>query len=236
MEPDVSLAVVTGGAGGIGNAVARRLLAAGSTVVMVDSNERALEEALSTSREHAGRIHARCLDVRDPQAVLRCAQDIETTVGPVDALVTCAGVTRSGPAETMTFQNWKLVLDVNLDGTFLCCQAFGKAMLARKHDLLHGRPGRLVRTGQLQRVEVGGHRAHQDARHRMGPQGRARQRDRAGTGEHADDGACARARAIGHVRRTHAACASGGADRNRRDRLLPALTRRFVHERRGGAG
>lgn len=131
MKAEISLAIVTGGAGGIGNAVVRRLLDDGSTVVMLDANQRALDKALAASAEHGQRIHGRCLDVSDPDAVHRCAEEVETNIGAPDALVTCAGLTRSGPAETMTFANWKLVLDVNLNGTFLCCQAFGKGMLAR---------------------------------------------------------------------------------------------------------
>ncbi|WP_345540679.1 SDR family NAD(P)-dependent oxidoreductase [Variovorax defluvii] len=128
---EISLAVVTGGAGGIGNAVARRLLEGGSSVVIIDSNQAALDKALAAFSAFEDRVHARCVDVRDPTAVQQCADDVEASIGPVDALATCAGVTRSGPAEAMSFANWKLVLDVNLDGTFLCCQAFGKGMLAR---------------------------------------------------------------------------------------------------------
>lgn len=131
MKSETSLAVVTGAAGGIGKAVARRLLEAGSVVVMLDSNQTALDLTLSEFGELAAQAHARCVDVRDPNAVQQCAQFVEAEIGPADALVTCAGVTRSGSAETMSFENWKMVLDVNLDGTFLCCQAFGKGMLAR---------------------------------------------------------------------------------------------------------
>jgi 3-oxoacyl-[acyl-carrier protein] reductase len=132
IERTISLAVVTGGAGGIGNAVVCRLLAGGSTVVMLDANQAALDQAQASLAQHSARLHTRCVDVRDPQAVQQCADSVEANIGPVDALATCAGVTRSGPAEAMSFANWKLVLDVNLDGTFLCCQAFGKGMLARK--------------------------------------------------------------------------------------------------------
>ncbi len=131
MKTDIALAIVSGAAGGIGKAVVRRLLEGGSHVVMLDANQAALDQVRADFGEWAPQIHARSVDVRNPQAVQRCAEFVEAEVGPVDALVTCAGVTRSGPAETMSFEHWKMVLDVNLDGTFLCCQAFGKAMLAR---------------------------------------------------------------------------------------------------------
>jgi len=136
MKDSVSLAVVTGGARGIGNAVTRRLLQDGASVVMVDADPAALEEARAALGEYKGRVHVRTLDVRDPVAVQKCAESIEAEIGPVDALVTCAGVSRSGPAESMSFETWKLVMDVNLDGTFLCCQAFGRSMLVRNRGAI----------------------------------------------------------------------------------------------------
>lgn len=131
MTNSLSLAVVTGGARGIGQAVTRQLLEEGKSVVMLDADQSALEQAMVTLAEFHGRIHARCVDVREASAVQSCAESIEADLGPVDALVTCAGTTRLGAVESLDFADWKLVLDINLDGTFLCCQAFGRAMLAR---------------------------------------------------------------------------------------------------------
>lgn len=127
-----ALTVVTGGAQGIGMAVAMLLVSAGRPVVLVDMNAEALAQAQTAlAALGGGQVTTRVLDVRDAAATPACARDIEATIGPVEALVTCAGTTRSSAAATMPLDDWNLVLDINLTGTFLSCQAFAAAMLHR---------------------------------------------------------------------------------------------------------
>lgn len=124
-------AVITGGAQGIGLSVARQLAQAGVPLVLLDQNAAQLEQARATLAAEGARVETRVLDVRDAVASQACARSIEAELGPVGSLVTCAGTTRSSPAASMSLQDWSLVLDINLTGTFLSAQAFAQGMLQR---------------------------------------------------------------------------------------------------------
>ncbi len=125
-------AIVTGGARGIGLACGQALGEAGARVVIADRDGEAADAAargLSTAGVEA---HACTLDVTDPDAVRAAAQTLNTRFGAVDILVANAGIARSGvAAESVTDADWRAVIDVNLNGVFWCCRAFGGAMLGR---------------------------------------------------------------------------------------------------------
>ncbi len=121
------MAVVTGGAAGIGLAIARRLVQSGATVALWDRDPAALARA-EAELGHGTRAHA--LDVSDPEAVARAAQDTERALGRIDILVCSAGIT--GP-NTTTWEYpvaaWRQVIDVNLNGLFYCNRAVVPVML-----------------------------------------------------------------------------------------------------------
>jgi len=142
---------VTGAAKGIGLALTRHLLASGKRVVMMDSDSAALQEISEDLCDAGGQTYAFAVDVTDETGLRRVAAEVESHIGPVSSLVTCAGIARSERAELMSLQDWKVVLDVNLTGTFLSCQAFGVPMLSRGRGAivtissgsgLGGQPGR----------------------------------------------------------------------------------------------
>jgi len=114
-------AIVTGGAAGIGFAIAQRLAHSGAKVTLWDRDARALSE---TSKAIAGGVHEVAVDVADESAVRRALEETLAKMGRVDALVCSAGIT--GP-NTTTWEYpvdaWKQVLDVNLTGVFLCNRA-----------------------------------------------------------------------------------------------------------------
>ena len=114
-------AVVTGGAAGIGLAVAERLAASGARVALWDRDQAALEMARSRLGEQTVVIP---LDVTDNDAVERAARTTEATMGGIDVLVCSAGVT--GP-NTTTWEYpvdaWRQVFDVNVHGLFYCNRA-----------------------------------------------------------------------------------------------------------------
>jgi NAD(P)-dependent dehydrogenase (short-subunit alcohol dehydrogenase family) len=123
-------AVVTGGAAGIGLAIAQRFAASGATVALWDRDEAALAKAKA---EVGPRTVTQALDVADPGAVTRAAQETERALGKIDALVCAAGIT--GPNATTweyPVAEWRQVMDVNLNGLFYCNRAVVRAML--KHD------------------------------------------------------------------------------------------------------
>lgn len=124
--------MVTGGASGIGKAIAE--LAAGQKchVVIMDVNYEAAELVASKLASTDCRCLAVTCDVRDPASVEQTVKQIEEELGPIDGLVTSAGVSRPSPAETMPMEKWATVLDINLTGSFLVCQAVGRRMIERR--------------------------------------------------------------------------------------------------------
>ena len=124
-------AVVTGGAAGIGFAVAQRLASSGATIALWDRDAAALARAESS----LGRgTLTQAVDVADADAVARAAQDAERALGAIDVLVCSAGIT--GP-NTTTWEYpvdaWRQVVDVNLNGLFYCNRAVVPIMLKRDY-------------------------------------------------------------------------------------------------------
>jgi NAD(P)-dependent dehydrogenase (short-subunit alcohol dehydrogenase family) len=124
------IAVVTGAARGIGLAASEALAEAGATVVLTDMNP----ELLASSRESlAAKGHAvdsEILEVTDNKAVQAVHDAVLARHGRVDVLVNNAGIAISNhPAESMADEVWNKVIDVNLNGVFWCCRAFGNTML-----------------------------------------------------------------------------------------------------------
>ena len=121
------VAVVTAAVQGIGEAIARSLAEAGARVAVTYRDQaRAELVARSLGEGHAGFA----LDVRSTASVDEAATAVAERLGEPTILVNNAGVNRIGPTETMSDEDWELVLDVNLTGTFRCCRAFGSRMLA----------------------------------------------------------------------------------------------------------
>jgi 3-oxoacyl-[acyl-carrier protein] reductase len=122
-------AIVTGGARGIGLAVVERLAGSGARVVIWDRDE-AATTAASARTGHPGVA----VDVTDEQAVTTAVARSEAAVGPIDILVTSAGIT--GPnlrVEDYPVDAWRQVVDVDLTGTFLCSRAVIRGMRARDY-------------------------------------------------------------------------------------------------------
>ncbi len=115
-------AVVTGGAAGIGFAIAQRLVASGAKVCLWDRDDKALADA---TRALGAAAHAVKVDVADESSVAAARDAALKHLGKVDVLVCSAGIT--GPNTTVAeypLADWKQVLDINLTGVFLCNRAF----------------------------------------------------------------------------------------------------------------
>ena len=114
------VALVTGGAGGIGKAVAQALAGSGATVIAADVTAAA-------TAAHDGIEHI-ALDVTQAAQVRACVDGILARHGRLDILVNVAGVVSLGNAAGLDEQEWDRVMDINLKGSFLCCQAVLPAM------------------------------------------------------------------------------------------------------------
>ncbi|MEZ5666805.1 MAG: SDR family oxidoreductase [Alphaproteobacteria bacterium] len=124
--------IVTGGGQGIGLACAEALGEAGATVVVADMVEERVEAAVATLTGNGRKAVGKRLDVTKSADVDRVAAEVAAELGGVDVLVNNAGVARSDVrAEDTSDEHWRFHMDVNVDGVFWCCRAFGKAMLAR---------------------------------------------------------------------------------------------------------
>lgn len=122
------VALVTGGAGAIGLAIADALLEAGAVVVIADRDGELLNEALQA--RSGARLSGAIFDVTDPDSVTAAIDAVVAEHGRIDILVNNAGIARSEtPAETVTDEHWRNVIDVNLNGTFWCARAAGRHML-----------------------------------------------------------------------------------------------------------
>lgn len=124
--------VVTGAAGGLGSAMARGVAAAGAAVAVADTDLARAEAVGAGIRAGGGRAAAFGVDVTDPASVAALVEAVTRALGPIDGLVNAAGITRRGAAAEFPLADWQRILAVNLTGTFLCCQAVGAGMLARR--------------------------------------------------------------------------------------------------------
>jgi NAD(P)-dependent dehydrogenase (short-subunit alcohol dehydrogenase family) len=125
------VAVVTGGAQGIGLACVEALSEAGAYVYIADRNLKIAQEAQAAMKAKGYAAGVIEMEVTDSKQVDAAAARVMAEKGRVDILVCNAGIARSQtPAEDVTDDHWLNVIDVNLNGLFWCCRAFGKTMLA----------------------------------------------------------------------------------------------------------
>ncbi|MGH6788107.1 MAG: SDR family NAD(P)-dependent oxidoreductase [Pseudolabrys sp.] len=124
------VAVITGGANGIGQAFAKRLAEDGVHIAIMD-----LAPAAETVKmvEAAGRqVLAVSCDVSSPDAVAAMAKQVQGKFSHVDIVVNCAGIFPQKEFSEMTFADWRKVISTNLDSTFLVSSAFTPGMIQRK--------------------------------------------------------------------------------------------------------
>lgn len=133
------VAIVTGGASGVGREVAARLTQEGAKVVLWDMNA----DALADAKAATGAVDAVQLDVTDADAVQAAADDVAQKLGRVDVLIASAGITGATvPVQEFPLDSWRRVIDINLNGLFYCCRAVIPHML--KNDY-----GRIVNVSSV---------------------------------------------------------------------------------------
>jgi NAD(P)-dependent dehydrogenase (short-subunit alcohol dehydrogenase family) len=127
------IALVTGGGQGIGLACAEALADAGAKVIIADRDAKIAEEGRAALRAKNANAEVVMMDVTDSGSVNQIADELVARHGKIDILVNNAGIARSEtPAEKVADEHWLNVVDVNLNGTFWCCRAFGRHMLEAK--------------------------------------------------------------------------------------------------------
>ena len=125
---DGKVALVTGAAQGIGEAIARRFAAAGAHVVAADLNAAGVEELAAQLRAARGSAEGRELDVRSDEDVRALVGDIVSGYQRIDVLVNCAGIIPVIPLEDISSADWDEVIAVNVKGVFFATRAVMAAM------------------------------------------------------------------------------------------------------------
>jgi NAD(P)-dependent dehydrogenase (short-subunit alcohol dehydrogenase family) len=125
--------IVTGASGGIGRRLAVGLAEAGADVACIDlPDQRAgLDETTSRIQSLGRRSLALAADVTSTASINQAIATHENQIGPLNGAVNCAGINNSAAAEEMSEEQWRRLIDVNLTGIFLSCQAEASRMLAQ---------------------------------------------------------------------------------------------------------
>lgn len=126
------VAIVTGGAGGIGSAICTALAHDGHRVVVADSNATNAEQLASQLKGHGKEATGVAVDVADKDSVARMMDRALKQYGQVDFQINTAGVRSMMPVEDMPFEEWERVIRINLGGIFLCSQAAAAVMRTRQ--------------------------------------------------------------------------------------------------------
>lgn len=144
------VAVVTGGASGMGEASCHELGRRGHKVAVLDLNGEAAQRVAEELRTDGITALAVGVDVSDHAAVAEAFAKVRTELGPVHVLVTSAGIVGWAPSVELTPQAWQRVIDVNLTGTFFCAQAalpdmigagWGRIVMISSSSAQRGSPG-----------------------------------------------------------------------------------------------
>ncbi|MCX7888947.1 MAG: SDR family oxidoreductase [Rhodobacteraceae bacterium] len=125
------VAVVTGGAGGIGAAIATRLAGEGARVVVTDVNAAGAEAVAARLTAAGQRARALAADIATREGCLALIDDVLAQEGRIDVLCNNAGIIRRGPLLSITPEDWRLSFAVNIDAMFHLCQAALPGMIAQ---------------------------------------------------------------------------------------------------------
>lgn len=126
------VALVTGAASGIGLATARRLAGEGAAVALLDRDAPRLKDAVSSISRDGARVGSWSIDVTDATAVDEAVDSVARTLGPIDVVVTAAGILESGTVEGQDLALWDRTIAINLRGQLLVARAVLPMMQQRE--------------------------------------------------------------------------------------------------------
>jgi NAD(P)-dependent dehydrogenase (short-subunit alcohol dehydrogenase family) len=138
-------AIVTGTSRGLGQYLARALAKAGADLVLTSRNRDHLRTFEAEIKALGRRAISLELDVRSHESIERMATDAEDAFGHLDILINNAGCNVRKPALDVTWEDWNLILDTNLRGSFFVAQAVARRMIARRY-------GRIINIGSVTSV------------------------------------------------------------------------------------
>jgi NAD(P)-dependent dehydrogenase (short-subunit alcohol dehydrogenase family) len=139
------VALVTGTSRGLGQYMARALAKAGADLILTSRECNRLSEFEAEIKSLGRRAVSLELDVRSLESIAQMVQDAESAFGRIDILVNNAGCNVRKPALDVTWDDWNLILDTNLRGSFFVAQAVARGMIARNY-------GRIINIGSVTSV------------------------------------------------------------------------------------
>lgn len=126
-------AIVVGGGSGLGHQMAIALAKAGANVVVGSRRLEVCENVVNEIGTLGGQAFALSLDVTDPKSVGQAVEKVISQFGKIEILVNASGIAYEIPATEMPFKEWQVMIDTNLTGTFLMCQAVGRYMIENNY-------------------------------------------------------------------------------------------------------
>ena len=142
MKLQGKVAVVSGGASGIGEGICRRFAQEGASVIVADIDGAKAEAVAQELASNGGESMSFAVDVCLYDQVLALVESTERRFGRLDVLVTAAGISKVRPIEQLSIDWWQAVINVNLNGLFYCCHAAAGVMMRQKS-------GKIVNIGSL---------------------------------------------------------------------------------------
>lgn len=136
------VALITGASSGIGAAIAKVYAGEGASVVLAARSEDKLNTVAAEINGLGGRARSIVCDVTKEASVLELFQTLQNELGQLDLLVNNAGLSAGGPTEELSFETWRKVMNVNLDGAFLCSREAFKLMKEQRR-------GRIINIGSV---------------------------------------------------------------------------------------
>jgi NAD(P)-dependent dehydrogenase (short-subunit alcohol dehydrogenase family) len=140
---DGQVAIVTGGASGLGEAMAHGMAQAGATVIIADFDKDAADRVAASVADRDYALFPHEVDVTKKAQVDALVESVAAEHGTVDIIVNSAGTAGRFPAEDFPEDEWDRIITLNLKGSFLCCQAAGRQMIAA------GRGGSIINIASI---------------------------------------------------------------------------------------
>jgi len=136
------VAIVTGGAAGLGRGIAEGLLSVGAKVVIADIDKLGVEKTAEEIARNGGEVYPYELDVTDSSQFGNLVDFVTNKMGSIDILVNNAGINRRNLCVNMPEEDWKRIIDVNLTGVWIGCKAVAPVMMAQKR-------GKIINMGSI---------------------------------------------------------------------------------------
>ena len=130
---DHKIALITGASYGIGFAIAQGFASAGATIVFNDINQELVDKGLEAYKQVGIKAHGFVCDVTNEEAVQKMVSEIEATIGVIDILVNNAGIIKRIPMTEMSVEDFRKVIDVDLNAPFIMAKAVIPAMIKKGH-------------------------------------------------------------------------------------------------------